>query len=92
MTLPNPPPKPTELMYRMAAAVGLDLGTEIAQGRLDLTALCKANDNCDRCASPSACDAWLDHSETGDEVSPPGYCSNANFFRMHRVMRDKTSS
>lgn len=74
-----------ELMGRMGAAVGADIGAAVADGRLSAPDLRSALLRCTGCAEAGACEDWLnDHPRGSDHA--PGFCRNRDLFdRLQRA-------
>jgi hypothetical protein len=68
-----------DLVRRMADALGLDLGEEVAGRRLSGPDLRSAVVACAACEQTPACRHWLDGHGTG-ATAAPGYCRNADLF------------
>ncbi|MEC8040799.1 MAG: DUF6455 family protein [Pseudomonadota bacterium] len=76
----------TALFHHMADAMGVNLEKELLSGRLKLEDLSQSIERCKGCAGPGACKVWLEHATPGQEDLPPGYCRNATFLRIQRVL------
>jgi hypothetical protein len=73
----------TDLVKRMAEAVGADLPRALSDGALTPEGLRGAVVACTGCTCPDACGDWLDRTGTGAEAgstAPPGYCRNAELW------------
>ena len=69
----------TDLVKRMAEAVGADLPRALSDGTLTPEGLRGAVASCTGCACPDACGDWLDRTAAGT-AAPPGYCRNADLW------------
>lgn len=79
MTNPITHHRHSNLIDRMAAALGLDLEEAVMAGQLQVDTLGDAVLACTGCANADGCDRWLD-MQSGTVASAPGICRNADMF------------
>ena len=65
----------SDLMHRMADAVGADFGTALIEGRIGATGLRSMYLSCARCDGAAACADWLDAHAQGAAPAPE-FCRN----------------
>ncbi|WP_319825647.1 DUF6455 family protein [Thalassovita sp.] len=76
----------TELVDRMAQALGVDLQALAAEGQLDRDELDRVVVRCTACSDPDDCETWLDHQPDGLDT-PPYYCCNQALFERLMAVR-----
>lgn len=65
-----------DLVDRMATTLGIDLEEATLTGAIEMDELAGAVVRCTECASPDACNRWLDATPSAD--TPPAYCRNSD--------------
>ena len=72
--------KQAELMDRMMEALGVNAARA---ARIDCGgAWYGARSQCIACTADQSCRIWLSKLEGGKSSAPPGFCANADFFRV----------
>lgn len=81
MEIPAKFTRHSQLVTRMADAIGVDLEEKQMRAELAPEALDGAVHRCMGCDDPNGCQRWMDSQEQR-APAPPSYCKNIEFFKL----------
>lgn len=75
----------TDLMGRMAATTGVDMGTALAYGDLGAHQWRSAVLRCTTCDAAEVCEGWLDRHAGETDAGVPEFCVNRGLMQRLRA-------